>query len=76
MIRIGAKFNHLFNGPLPTFPENLMQIRSEVFEQRLLRDKQTDKQGRKHNLFGFFAETITVDTVVVVVHGRMVTDQL
>jgi len=27
------KFNHLFNGPLPTFPENFMQIRLEVFAQ-------------------------------------------
>jgi len=29
----------LFNGPLPTFRENFMQIRSEVFAQR-----QTDRQ--------------------------------
>jgi len=27
------KFNHLFNGPLPTFRENFMQIRLEVFAQ-------------------------------------------
>ena len=27
------KFNHLFIGPLPTFPENVMQIRLEVFVQ-------------------------------------------
>jgi len=27
------KFNHLFTGPLPTFHENFMQIRSEVFAQ-------------------------------------------
>jgi len=27
------KFNHLFTGPLSTFPENFMQIRSEVFAQ-------------------------------------------
>jgi len=27
------KFNHLFVCPLPTFPENFIQIRSEVFAQ-------------------------------------------
>jgi len=27
------KFNRLFAGPLPIFPENFMQIRSEVFAQ-------------------------------------------
>jgi len=27
------KFNQLFTGPLPTFPENFMQIRWEVFAQ-------------------------------------------
>jgi len=27
------KFNHLFNGPLSTFPENFMHIRLEVFAQ-------------------------------------------
>jgi len=27
------KFNHLFTGPLPSFPENFMQIRSEVIAQ-------------------------------------------
>jgi len=36
----------MFIGPLPTstFPENFMQIRSEVFCAKLLIDKQTDKQ--------------------------------
>jgi len=29
-----SKFNHLFIGLLPTFPENFMQIRSDVFAQR------------------------------------------
>ena len=28
-----AKFNHLFIGPLPTFPENFIQIRLELFVQ-------------------------------------------
>jgi len=27
------KFNQLFTDPLPTFPENFMQIRSKVFAQ-------------------------------------------
>ena len=27
------KFNRLFSGPLPTFPENFMQIHSDVFVQ-------------------------------------------
>jgi len=27
------KFNYLFIGQLPTFPENFMQIRSEAFAQ-------------------------------------------
>ena len=35
------KFNRLFTGPLPTFPENLMQVRSEVSAQSCY---QTDKQ--------------------------------
>jgi len=30
------KFNQLFIGPFPTLPENLMQIRSEVFSEREL----------------------------------------
>jgi len=40
------KFNHLFTGQLPTFAENFMQIRSEVFAQVANRqtDRQTDKQ--------------------------------
>jgi len=33
VIRIATKFNHLFTGPLSTFPENFMQIRLEVFAQ-------------------------------------------
>ena len=40
------KFNHLFVGLLPTFPENFIEIRSEVFAQ----SKQTDKQQRLHIL--------------------------
>jgi len=35
------KFNHLFTGRLPTFPENFMQIRLEVFVQSC---QQTDRQ--------------------------------
>jgi len=31
--RSPPKFNHLFTGPLPTFPENFVQIRSVVFAQ-------------------------------------------
>jgi len=31
--RSPPKFNRLFNGPLPTFPEHFMQIRWEVFAQ-------------------------------------------
>jgi len=52
---IVPKFNHLFSGPLPTFTEDFMQIRSEVFAQEVVKrqtDKQTDKQRRKHNLLG------------------------
>jgi len=37
-----SKFNHLFTGQLPTFPENFMQIRSKVFCTKLLADRQTD----------------------------------
>jgi len=36
------QFNHLFVGPLQTFPENFMQIRSEVFCAKLLTDRQTN----------------------------------
>ena len=39
------KCYRLFNGPLPTFPENFMQIRLEVFPQT---DRQTDRHtGRQ-----------------------------
>jgi len=40
------KFDHLFIGPLPTFPENFMQIRSEVFA-KFLTDRQTNRQTNK-----------------------------
>jgi len=40
-------------GPLPTFPENFMQIRLDVFAQSSWQThKQTNKQRRKHNLLG------------------------
>jgi len=44
LIRIATKinFNHLFIGPLPTFPENFMQIRLKVV--RKVVNSQTDKQ--------------------------------
>jgi len=29
------KFNRMFVGPLPTFPENFMQIRSQVFLRKV-----------------------------------------
>ena len=39
------KFNYLFVGPLPTFPENFMQIRSDVFAQSWQQaNKQTENQ--------------------------------
>jgi len=53
------KFNNLFIGPFPTFPENLMQIRSEVFLRKVANrqtNRQTDiqrnKQRRLHILLG------------------------
>jgi len=48
-IRIPAKFNHLFIGPLPTFPKNFMQIRLDVSAQSC---QQTDKQRQLHILLG------------------------
>jgi len=48
--RLPPKFNHLFNGPLPTFPENFMQIRSDF--SRKVANRQTNKQRGKHNLLG------------------------
>jgi len=33
IIRSPPKFNHVFNGPLLTFPENFIQIHLEVFAQ-------------------------------------------
>ena len=44
----------LFTGSLLTFPENFMQIRSEVLSKVANKqtDRQTDKQGRKHNQLG------------------------
>jgi len=44
-----------FIGPLPTFPGNFMQIRSEVLRKVKTdrqTDKQTGKQRRLHNLLG------------------------
>jgi len=41
------KFSHLFTGPLPTFPENFVQIRSEVLLRKVANrqtNRQTDKQ--------------------------------
>ena len=43
------RFNHLFIGPLPTFPENFMQIRSK--DLRKVANTQTDKQRRRRILF-------------------------
>jgi len=44
-------FNHLFIDPLPTFPGNFMQIRSEIFAQSCYKTyKQTNKQRRLHIL--------------------------
>jgi len=42
--RIATKFNYFFIGPLLTFPEIFMQIRSEVFVQSC---KQTHRQTNK-----------------------------
>jgi len=44
-----TKFNHLFNGALPTFRENFTQIRSFLLHKVANRqtDKQTNKQRRK-----------------------------
>ena len=53
------KFNHLFTGPLPTSPENLMEIRLVVFVERLLTDKQTDKQTNNEENITSVAEVIT-----------------
>jgi len=47
---IATKFNHLFVGSLPTFPENVMQIRSEDCAK--VPNRQTDKQRWKHNPIG------------------------
>jgi len=33
VFRMSIKIHQLFTGPLPIFPENFMQIRSEVFPQ-------------------------------------------
>ena len=46
------EFNHLFTGPLTTFPENFMQIHVKVFFLRRVANRQTNKQRRKHVLFG------------------------
>jgi len=46
------KFNHVFIGPLPTFPENLMQIRWEVFVQscKQVVDRQTNNDENMTSL--------------------------
>jgi len=41
VIQIATKFNQLFIGPLPTYPENFMQIGLEVFAESCW---QTDRQ--------------------------------
>jgi len=50
-----SKFNRLFIGPLPTFPENFMQIRSEVFAQSC---QQTDRQTDNDDYISSLAEVI------------------
>jgi len=42
VIQITTKINQLFIGPLPTFPENLLQIRAVVSAKAA--NKQTDRQ--------------------------------
>ena len=44
--RSPPKFNHLFTGPLPTFPEFFYANRFGSFCAKLLTDRQTDKQRR------------------------------
>jgi len=49
------KFNRLFNGPLPTFSENFVQIRSEAFYAKLL----TDRQANNDDYISSLAEVKT-----------------
>jgi len=51
--RSPPKCNHLLTGPLSTFPENFMQIRSEVFVHNC---QQSNEQRRKH-----MAEVININ---------------
>ena len=44
VIRIATKINRLFTGTLPAFPENFMQIHSEVFAH-LLTNRQKTNNG-------------------------------
>jgi len=37
------KFNHLFTGPLPVFPENVMQIRFQKFLRKVANRQTTTK---------------------------------
>jgi len=50
------------SGPIADLPENFMQIRSEVFAQKLLTDRQTNNDdyvllggGNKHLFNGLFS---------------------
>jgi len=57
-IRIRDKFNYLFTGPLPTFPENFMQIRLQGFCAKSLTDRQTDRQTNNRDYITSLAEVI------------------
>jgi len=51
-----AKFNNLFTGPLPTFPENFMQMPLDFCCAKLLTDKQTNRQTINEDYISSLAE--------------------
>ena len=44
--------DQLFSGPLPTFPENFLQIRVWKFLCKVANRQQANKQRRKHIVLG------------------------
>jgi len=60
LIRITTRINHLLIGPLPTFPENCMQIRWEFLAQSCWQtDKQTNRQTNNDDYTSSLVELIT-----------------
>jgi len=60
------KFNFSFIGPLPTFPENFIQIRSEVFLHKVA-NRQTNRQT---NIDDYISSEVIIITIIIVIPAQ------